>query len=74
MDLIKELLDLNEAKALTAKQKAAVLADFKEWSGGFTPDQCGDDELNKYIEYAMDANLDEKAVDDFLSNYESGEI
>jgi len=74
MKLIQELTALHEAKKLTAAQKAAVLADFKEWSGGFTPDMCGDDEINKYIEYAMDANLDDNAVDEFLSNYKPTKV
>lgn len=71
MKLIQELTALHEAKkkSLTTKQKAAVLADFKEWSGGSTPDEA-QDQISAYVEYAMDANLDEDAVIDYLESFE----
>ena len=72
MSLLKELLSLNEAKSksLTAKNKADIIEDFTEWSGGFTPDECEHERIRQYIEYAMDANLDEDAVSDFLYDYD----
>jgi len=63
---------------LSSSEKKELLEDFKNWSGGFTPDQCpehGYDECThqSYIEHAMDSKFEEKSelVADFFSDYES---
>ncbi len=51
---------------LTDEQKKAVLADFAEWSGGFHPSECDVAEVESYVEFGADADLDEKALEAFL--------
>jgi hypothetical protein len=38
--------------------KEAILADFKEWSGGFEPDECCPSEISSYIKHALPNKLD----------------
>lgn len=63
---------------LSKAEKEEILEDFKNWSGGFTPDQCperGFDECThqSYIEHALDHKFKEKEelVEEFFSNYNS---
>lgn len=65
-------------KTLTNAEKDEILEDFKEWSGGFTPDQCpshGYDEAThqSYVEHAMDVKFTgrEEVVEEFLNDYEA---
>lgn len=37
---------------LTAADKALILEDFKEWTGGFEPEECTHDQLVEYAETA----------------------
>ena len=52
---------------LTKAQEEAVLKDFEEWSGGFTPAQCSSEDHKSYAAYARDISLDEGAVYRFIS-------
>jgi hypothetical protein len=63
---------------LSKAEKDEIISDFKEWSGGFTPDECpkmGYDEptCQSYLEYALDAKFEEKLelVEEFIFNYNS---
>lgn len=51
---------------MSDEQKAAVLEDFLVWSGGFHPRECDIDEVEKYVKYGADADLDEDEVEEFL--------
>lgn len=66
---------VTEAVDLSTTQKKKLIADFKEWSGGFTPDECpweGDDEnemsVSQYIEHAVNADLPKEAVKEYLKS------
>lgn len=67
MDPLKKLTTLKKAKfkKLKKAQKAAVIEDFTNWSG-FPPEDCGAEEIDAYVESAMDSNLDTDAVYNFL--------
>lgn len=63
---------------LSKVEKDEIIINFKDWSGGFTPDQCpqhGYDEptCQSYIEYALDSKFKEKSeiVEEFIFNYNS---
>lgn len=67
---------MTKENTLTHDEKEEILEDFKEWSGGFTPDQCperGQDEETheSYVENAMDSKFAgrEAVVEEFLNNY-----
>jgi hypothetical protein len=69
---------MKNKNTLTSTEKKEIIEDFKDWSGGFTPDECPDfgyDEPTKqsFIEYGMDDKFREKAeiIEDFLINYPS---
>jgi hypothetical protein len=51
---------------MTKEQKEQVLADFVVWSGGFTPQESDDHELNVYATTARPGDLDEQEVYEFL--------
>jgi hypothetical protein len=75
----KQYLMIEAPATLTAAQKKTLLADFKEWSGGFTPDECpwrGDDEddlsVSQYIEFALPTDLPQEAAKDFLQKLTEG--
>lgn len=38
-------------------KKAVLLADFCEWSGGFPPDECDDEQRRAYLRYGMRTDL-----------------
>lgn len=48
------------SSGLTDAQKVAILNHFVDWSGGWYPTATPD--MAKYIEFAMDSNLPEEAV------------
>lgn len=63
---------------LTQAEKDEIIADFKEWSGGFTPDECparGFDEATheSFVEHALDSKFTSRAevVEEFLNDYEA---
>ena len=67
---------MKNANKLSSSEKKEIIEDFKNWSGGFTPDECpehGFDECThqSYIENAMDSKFigKEEIIADFLSNY-----
>ena len=42
---------------LTSEDKKAILKDFMDWSGGFTPDETDwDDDVSPYITHRLDAS------------------
>ena len=55
---------------LTDAQKEDVLEDYRNWSGGFTPGETPAEEIETYVDFAMDVNLDTDAVRDFLHSCE----
>ena len=82
LDDLKIVYQLTEsAMTLTAAEKAEIIEDFKEWSGGYTPDECpckpdgrkDDKELTheSYIKNALDTKFEAKkdAVEAFLCDY-----
>ena len=55
---------------MTDAQKAAVLADFMGWSGGFYPDECNEAEITAYVESGtIITNVPEADILDYLLNY-----
>jgi len=38
---------------LSDEEKASILADFKEWSGGFMPNECTDEQVDTYLTDAL---------------------
>lgn len=53
-------------EALSAKDKKIILADFKEWSGGFDPKECPPGEIKKYIRAALSTEFDAAQALQFL--------
>ncbi len=56
-------------RPLTDAEKAKVVEDFKEWSGGFAPDESDEDEIRTYVEAAADNTLPRAALQEFLESY-----
>ncbi len=52
---------------LSNKDKARVLKDFREWTGGFDPFECEPERIDLYVEVAMDHRLDRNEVDAYLT-------
>lgn len=38
--------------------KIAIIKDFKDWSGGFAPIECSDEELETYVKLSLPLKLD----------------
>jgi hypothetical protein len=47
--------------------KQAILADFRSWSGGFSPWECTPEQLVTYCETALPVQYDEQASLAFLT-------
>lgn len=58
---------------LTKAQKRELIADFKEWSGGYTPNEA-EDRIDDYIEGSLSTELPEKAAREYLENYISTDL
>ena len=70
-ELEEEELALSEGhKPLTPTAKKEILADFMEWSGGFTPDECPPEDLKTYTSMPLPADYDPVEALEFLRNYE----
>lgn len=79
MELIRELLNIAEGKVgavkdLTPAQKKRLIANFKSWSGGFTPDECpmiGRDEpsVASYITHALPTDLPQTSSIKYLKSF-----
>lgn len=54
------------APELTEEQRTQVLADFKQWSGGYPPSESSPDELARYVRYARPEDLSARRVREFL--------
>jgi len=54
------------SEALSQDVKDKVLADFKSWSGGFSPQECEPEEIEDYINAAIDTSFDMDAVGAWL--------
>ena len=50
-----------------ARQREELLKHFKEWSGGFTPDECEDHEIDTYIELARPGHIDAALARELLT-------
>ena len=55
-----------KSKELTPAQEKELLADFEEWSSGFTPAEVEEWEVKKYIKYALSVHLPKAAATRFL--------
>lgn len=51
---------------LTIEQKAALLKDFKQWSGGFSPSEMAYEDVKTYIKAALSTELDRTAALNYL--------
>lgn len=58
-----------EGRPLTDEDKKFIIEDFKEWCGGSSPEECGDDQLQDYAYDQAPKDLDEQDVLSFLRNY-----
>lgn len=64
---VKEAKEAKEEKKdLTAEEKKELLADFKEWSGGFSPNECTWNKILKYMNSTMDGGIDIWAATKFM--------
>lgn len=61
MSLIKELLEI-----LTPEQQKEIIRDFKEWSGGWSPDEADSTMKKEYIANALPSKFNAKEVEKFL--------
>jgi hypothetical protein len=52
---------------LNADDQAAILADFADWSGGFTPDECDREQVERYVRTSLSAKFDAAAATEFLT-------
>lgn len=59
-------------ESLSAAQKKAVLKDFKEWTGGFGPDEVTKGRINTYVKSSMDSKLDAGDVKEYLTSLSEG--
>lgn len=57
----------NLSEALSAVDRKAILADFKEWTGGFDPQETTEREIKRYVQTSMDSSFDEAEVLRFLT-------
>lgn len=39
-------------------EKDDLLIDFAEWSGGFSPDECSEEQINAYLTNALPTHFD----------------
>lgn len=75
----KKLAALTESAELSTAQKKALLADFEQWSGGYTPDEVpweGDDvdemSVSQYIEHGISTKLPKEAAIAYLKHIADG--
>ncbi len=54
---------------LTPEIKAEILADFSEWSGGFTPNEVEPERIRIYARFTLDRKYDEDTVRKWLLSY-----
>jgi hypothetical protein len=54
---------------LTPEIKAEILADFKEWSGGFDPNEVEPEKIRIYARFTLDRKYDENVVRPWLLAY-----
>jgi hypothetical protein len=52
---------------LSNKDKKRVLEDFRAWTGGSDPFECEPEQIDLYVEVAMDHRLDSVEVEAYLS-------
>jgi hypothetical protein len=43
-----------------------LMKDFHDWSGGFTPDECTDDEITVYLDYACPTTIQREIAEEWL--------
>jgi len=47
-----------------------LLADFKDWSGGFSPEECDHHKINAYIVMARPDDVDEQTAREILEHHQ----
>lgn len=72
-DIEESELQQEEVLPLDDAAKRQILSDFKEWSGGSTPDECSEHEIDTYVSMALSVNYDEDSALEFLTNFDPEE-
>jgi hypothetical protein len=73
-ELEEEELAFSETyKPLTPEAKQEILTDFKQWSGGFDPSECPEEDLRTYANMTLPADYDPEEALEFLRSYEPKE-
>ena len=60
---------VEEEERNTKITKEELLDDFREWSGGFTPDEC-DDQITVYLDYALPYGVNREDAEKLLESEE----
>lgn len=53
-------------EALSATDRKAILADFREWTGGFGPEETTEREIKRYVQSSLSSKYDEAEALKFL--------
>lgn len=51
---------------LTEQETTRLLVDFSDWSGGFTPDECDQEQIDQYLATSAPSGLNLLAVKNTL--------
>lgn len=54
---------------LSDQDKQAILEDFREWSGGFDPNEMTPEELDVYLSHSLSTQYNQDVVGDWLHDY-----
>jgi hypothetical protein len=68
--LNKELMELEDTSPLSPDEKKIVDEDFKEWSGGFAPNETTQSERTVYVDHSCPLILRKTAVCTYLRSCE----
>lgn len=47
-------------------EKKLLVKDFKDWSGGFLPNECSPEEIESYIENSLPTHFNQKEAQELL--------
>lgn len=61
--------DLTEARPMSDEDRQFLISDFKEWSGGLSPEEVEDGQLQAYAYESAPTELDSYEVLSFLRSY-----
>lgn len=67
--LIEDEFETTDGRPLTSDDEKFIIEDFKKWTEGISPEECGDDQLQTYAYEIAPSDLDETEVLSFLRNY-----